>query len=82
MTKLNMRSPLSQAEAWEQRTLLVKKEMAAASAANDAKTEKLRALRLEKERQEAEAQSESAQDAESAAPRTVSRARVKRVVVR
>jgi hypothetical protein len=40
---------------WETRTQLVKSEMAAASAANDAKTVRLRALRLEKERQEAEA---------------------------
>lgn len=42
-------------KAWESRTQLVKKELAAASAANDAKTIRLRALRLEKERQDAEA---------------------------
>jgi hypothetical protein len=41
-------------KAWESRTQLVKKELAAASAANDAKTTRLRALRLEKERQDAE----------------------------
>lgn len=40
---------------WESRTQLVKAELAAASAANDAKTARLRALRLEKERLEAEA---------------------------
>jgi len=40
---------------WESRTQLVKNELAAASAANDAKTARLRALRLEKERQDAEA---------------------------
>lgn len=41
------------ASAWERRTLLVKEELAAASAANDAKTQRLRALRLEKEQQDA-----------------------------
>jgi hypothetical protein len=40
---------------WESRTQLVKSEQAAASAANDAKTARLRALRLEKERQDAAA---------------------------
>ena len=39
-------------KAWETRTQLVKKELVAASAANDAKTLRLRALRLEKERQD------------------------------
>lgn len=38
---------------WESRTQLVKNELAAASAANDAKTIRLRTLRLEKERQPA-----------------------------
>lgn len=42
-------------EVWEARTKLVKQELAAASAANDAKTIRLRALRLEKERLDAEA---------------------------
>lgn len=42
-------------KARETRTQLVKKELADASAANDAKTIHLRALRLEKERQDAEA---------------------------
>jgi hypothetical protein len=41
------------ASAWERRTLLVKEETAAASAANDAKTARLKALRLEKEQQDA-----------------------------
>ena len=40
---------------WESRTQMVKDQLAAASAANDAKTARLRALRLEKERQDAEA---------------------------
>jgi hypothetical protein len=38
---------------WETRTQAVKREMAAESAANDAKTARLRALRLEKEAAEA-----------------------------
>ena len=42
-------------KAWETRTQLVKSELAAASAATDAKTARLRALRLEKERLDAEA---------------------------
>ena len=41
--------------AWELRTALVKKELATESAANDAKTARLKALRLEKEAQDAEA---------------------------
>jgi hypothetical protein len=44
------------ASAWEQRTLLVKREVAAANAASVAKTARLRALRLERDRQEAEAE--------------------------
>jgi hypothetical protein len=40
---------------WQNRTNMVKQEMAAASAAADAKTARLKALRLEKEAQEAEA---------------------------
>lgn len=39
---------------WQERTDLVKQEVAAASAAMDAKTNKLRALRLEKEARDAE----------------------------
>jgi hypothetical protein len=38
---------------WEDRKALAKKEQAAESAANDAKTARLRALRLEKEKQDA-----------------------------
>ena len=49
------RTARSVAQAWEDRTALVRKEMAAESAANDAKTAKLRALRLEKEKHDAEA---------------------------
>jgi hypothetical protein len=41
-------------QVWESRTQLVKQEMRAASDANDAKTARLKALRLEKEKQEAE----------------------------
>jgi hypothetical protein len=48
-----LRSPNALADAWEKRTELVRRELAAASAANDAKTARLRALRLEKEKQEA-----------------------------
>lgn len=47
------RTPEAQASAWERRTLMVKAEQAAASAATDAKTARLRALRLEKEQQDA-----------------------------
>ena len=42
-------------QAWEKRTELVKLQVNAESAANDAKTIRLRALRLEKEAQDAEA---------------------------
>jgi hypothetical protein len=47
------RSPNALSEAWEIRTQQVKAETAAASAANDAKSARLKALRLEKEREEA-----------------------------
>ncbi len=40
-------------EVWEKRTALVKKQTDAESAANDAKTARLKALRLEKEKQDA-----------------------------
>jgi hypothetical protein len=53
-------------QTWEGRTQLVKEMMAAASAANDEKTARLRALRLEKERQETQA---GAKKAAEAAPR-------------
>jgi hypothetical protein len=42
-------------QVWEKRTQLVKNEVAAASAATDAKTARLKALRLEKEALDAEA---------------------------
>lgn len=42
-------------QVWQARTRMVKEELAAASAANDAKTARLKALRLEKEKQDAEA---------------------------
>ena len=42
-------------QAWQDRTDLVKNETAATNAANDAKTARLKALRLEKEKAEAEA---------------------------
>lgn len=41
--------------AWQQRTTLVKQQVAAESAANDAKTARLRALRLAKEAADREA---------------------------
>ncbi|MEO8302325.1 MAG: hypothetical protein ABI608_11050 [Rhizomicrobium sp.] len=40
---------------WEDRKTLAKQEMAAANAASEAKTIRLRALRLQKEQEEAEA---------------------------
>ena len=43
------------AQVWDDRTALVKRELAAESAATDAKTAKLRALRLAKEAADAEA---------------------------
>ena len=64
------RTSEAQASAWERRTQMVKQEQAAASAATDAKTARLRALRLEKE----------LQDAANPAPR-LRRAAVKRIVV-
>jgi hypothetical protein len=48
-----LRTANSAFQVWESRTQLVKQEMAAASAANDAKTIRLKALRLEKEMQDA-----------------------------
>jgi hypothetical protein len=70
------RTPSALAHVWEQRTQLVKQEMAAASAASDAKTVRLRALRLEKERLDAEVAASQAGDAAAKIkPRT------KRIVV-
>lgn len=62
------------AQVWEDRKSLVKQEMAAQSAANDAKTARLRALRLAKEAQDAEAARVAAQNA----PAPVPKKRVKR----
>ena len=62
-------------QVWEQRKHLVKQELAAESAANDAKTSRLRALRMEKERLEAEAAPETDDAAVKAKPR------IKRIVV-
>ena len=70
------RTPSALQNVWEQRTQLVKQELAAASAANDAKTMRLKALRLERERQQAEA--EPPADRPSGKPHPQ---RVKRIVV-
>jgi hypothetical protein len=56
-------------QVWEDRKSLVKREMEAESAANDAKTARLRALRLEKEQQEAEAKRLKGEEAPAAAPK-------------
>jgi hypothetical protein len=58
------------ANAWERRKLLVKQELEAVSAANDAKTARLKALRLERERQEADSRSKRAGSAELTRTRT------------
>jgi hypothetical protein len=68
------RSPSALSDAWDRRTSLVKQEMAAASAASDAKTARLKALREEKERADAQA---GPSVPELAAP---VRKRVKRIV--
>jgi hypothetical protein len=48
-----MRTANGAFQAWQDRTDLVKQERAATNAANDAKTARLKALRLEKEEQDA-----------------------------
>jgi hypothetical protein len=58
------------ANAWERRKLLVKQEQEALSAANDAKTARLKALRLERERQEGDSSSKRAGSAELRRTRT------------
>jgi hypothetical protein len=50
-------------QVWQSRTDMVKKEMQAESAANDAKTARLKALRLEKEALDAEAARVAAENA-------------------
>ena len=62
-------------ETWEKRTQLVKQQTNAESAYNDAKTIRLKALRLEKEAQDAEAARIAA---EKAPPAPVKKPRVKR----
>ena len=47
-------SPDGAMQVWQSRTDMVKKEMQAESAANDAKTARLKAMRLEKEKLDAE----------------------------
>jgi hypothetical protein len=54
-TRRGTYSPDGVLKTWQNRTDLVKQEMAAASAAVDAKTARLKALRMEKEAQDAEA---------------------------
>lgn len=74
MTSLKQRSAPRSAgaisDAWERRTLLVRKELAAASAATDAKTARLKLMRLEKERQDAETAAQAPQLNKPAAQRT------------
>ena len=54
------RSPDAQSKVWELRTRLVKDELDAERVASNAKTSKLKALRLKKKRQEAEKQPQTA----------------------
>jgi hypothetical protein len=68
-------SPDSPAQVWQTRTDLVKQEMAAANAAVDAKTARLKALRLEKEAKDAETARLAENDAP---PAPVKKTRVKR----
>ena len=62
-------------QVWERRTQLVKHELAAASAAIDAKTARLRALRLAKEAEDAEAARLAALNAPPAPPPAKKRAK-------
>ena len=62
-------TPDGASQVWQNRTNLVKQEIAAASAAVDVKTARLRKLRLEKEAQEAEAARIAAENAPPAPPR-------------
>jgi hypothetical protein len=63
-------------DAWEKRTEMVKLQTNAESAANDAKTARLKALRLEKEKQDA---AEAAANPPPPAP-VKKRATVKRII--
>ena len=64
-------------EAWEKRTALVKLQVNTESAANDAKTARLKALRLEKEKQDA---IDAAANPVPAAPARKRAAPVKRII--
>ena len=64
-------------EVWQQRTDLVKLQTNAESAANDAKTARLKALRLEKEKQDA---IEAAANPAPPAPAKKRAAAVKRII--
>jgi hypothetical protein len=68
-------SPDTPGQVWQTRTDLVKQEMAAANAAIDAKTARLKALRLEKEAKDAEAARLAERDAP---PAPAKKTRVKR----
>ena len=71
------RTSAALSQIWIQRTALVKQELAAASAANDAKTARLRALRLEKEA--AEAAAGASAKADDAAPAPAKKKAVRRI---
>ena len=70
----NFKNPMS---AWEERTALVKREVEAERAASDAKTAKLRALRLEKET----ADKENSDEAAAKHPAAKSQKRVRRISI-
>jgi hypothetical protein len=73
--KDSRRTPGGVFEAWDKRTELVKQQIRAESAATDAKTARLRALRLAKEAEDAQA---ARLAAESAPPPPAAKKRVKR----
>jgi hypothetical protein len=64
-------------QVWETRTQMVKRELAAESAANDAKTARLRALRLAREAEEARAAEENGT---AAAPARKKKRAMRRIV--
>ena len=55
-TRNPMRTPGALEQLWQTRTQLVKQQMDSESKANDAKTARLKALRLAKEEEDAQAQ--------------------------
>ncbi|HEY4077300.1 MAG TPA: hypothetical protein VGM26_10265 [Rhizomicrobium sp.] len=67
--------------AWEKRTQLVKDETAAHSAANDAKTARLRALRLEKEKQDADEAAAGTPAQTTAATPAKKAAKIRRITI-